>query len=142
MLAGSGAIRLEAITNTLGVSLTDPVASRTQTPGPLVNPFTPSVTVTAVGGQPVPVPPQGVFGAVDVQVPVPGPTAIDLATDGVPVGTTVEVKVKPRVGSLPIAQNVTLTNCDGTGRCLASVTLDLAAGVYAVEARATFQAGQ
>ena len=59
-----------------------------------------------------------------------------------PVGTTVEVKVKPRVGLLPIAQNVTLTNCDGTGRCLASVTIDLAAGVYAVEARATFQAGQ
>ena len=29
VLAGSGAIRLEAISNTLGVSLTDPVASRT-----------------------------------------------------------------------------------------------------------------
>jgi hypothetical protein len=142
VLGGAGAIRLEAITNTLGVSLTDPIASRTQTPGPLVNPFTPTVTVNAVGGQAVPVPPQGVFGAVDVQVPVPGPTAIDLATDGVPAGTAVEVKVKPRVGGLSIAQNVTLTNCDGTGRCLASVTIDLAAGVYAVEARATFQAGQ
>jgi hypothetical protein len=141
-IAGAGAIRLEAITNTLGVTLTDPVASRTQTPGPLVNPFTPTVTVTAVAGQAVPAPPQGVFGAVDVQLPVPGPTAIDLSTDGVPLGTTVEVKVKPRVGGFPITQNVTLTNCDGTGRCLASLTIDLAAGIYAVEARATFQAGQ
>jgi hypothetical protein len=142
LLASGGAIRLEAISNTLGVTLTDPVASRSQTPGPLVNPFTPSVTVTAVAGQAVPAPPQGVFGAVDIQLPVPGPAAIDLATDGVPVGTTVEVKAKPRVGGPPITQNVTLTNCDGTGRCLASLTIDLAAGIYAVEARATFQAGQ
>jgi hypothetical protein len=141
-LASSGAIRLEAISNTLGVSLTDPAASRTQTPGPLVNPFTPTVTVTAVAGLAVPAPPQGVFGLVDIQVPVPGPAAIDLSTDGVPVGTTVEVKAKPRVGLPPITQSVTLTNCDGTGRCLASLTIDLAAGVYAIEARATFQAGQ
>jgi hypothetical protein len=137
--AGSGAIRLEAVVNTLGVTLTDPVASRSPTPGPIVNPFTPNVTVTAVAGLPVPSPPQGVFGAVDVQLPVPGPAAIDLSTDGVPVGTTVEVKVKPRVGGAPITQSVTLTNCDGSGRCLATLTIDLAAGTYAVEARATFQ---
>jgi hypothetical protein len=80
--------------------------------------------VTAVAGQPVPEPPQGVFGAVDSSAgswsdghrPGNGRRA---------VGTIVEVKAKPRVGSLPIAQTLTLTNCDGTGRCLASVTLDL-----------------
>jgi hypothetical protein len=108
-------------------------------PGPIVNPFTPKVSVTAVGGLPVPAFPQGVYGAIDVQVPAPGPTAIDLSTDGVPTGTVVEVKVKPRVGGPAIVQNVTLTNCDGSGRCLAGITLDLGAGNYSVEARATFQ---
>jgi hypothetical protein len=130
---------MEAVSNTLGTSFTDPVASRSPTPGPIVNPFTPHVTVTAVAGQAVALTPQGVFGAVDVQLAAPGPAAIDLATDGVPVGTIVEVKVKPRLGSPAITQNVTLTNCDGSGRCLASLTLDLAAGTYSIEARATFQ---
>ena len=139
--AASGAIRLEAVNNSLGVTLADPVASRSTTPGPIVNPFTPTVAVTAVGGRPVPAVPQGVFGAIDVQVPVPGPSAIDLQTDGVPSGTTVQVMVKPRVGAAAVSQNVTLTNCDAQSRCLASATFDLAAGTYAVEARATFQAG-
>jgi hypothetical protein len=137
--ASRGAIRLEALTNTVGVSSADPVASRTQAPGPIVNPFTPSVVVTSVAGQAVPQLPQGVFGVIDVQVPAPGPAAIDLETDGVPVGTNVEVTVKPRVGSPLIVQTVTLANCDGAGRCLVTLTLDLAAGTYSVEARATFQ---
>lgn len=137
--SGDGAIRLEAVTNTFGVTFADPIASRSTTPGPIVNPFTPSVTLTAVGGQPVPAVPQGVFGAVDVQVPVPGPTTIEFATDGVPTGTSVVVKVKPRVGGAPITQNVTLANCDASGRCLANLTVDLAAGTYSIEARATFQ---
>jgi hypothetical protein len=137
--AGAGVIRMESFTNNINVTFTDPVASRTTTPGPLVNPFTPSVVVTAVAGQPVPAAPQGVFGGIDVQIPSPGPAAIDLASDGVPAGTIVEVKVKPRVGAPALAQNVTLANCDGSGHCLASITFDLAAGLYAVEARATFQ---
>jgi hypothetical protein len=137
--AGAGAIRLEAVNNTFPVTFTDPVAARSNTPGPIVNPFTPSVTVTAVGGRPVPEVPQGNFGAVDVQIPVPGPAAIDLVTEGVPTGTTVQVKVKARIGAAPVSQDVTLSNCDATAHCLASVTFDLAAGTYAVEARATFQ---
>ena len=82
---------------------------------------------------------EGCNGAIDVQIPAPGPIAIDFATDGVPTGTTVELKVKPRVGGAPVTQNVTLANCDGSGKCLGSVTMDLAAGQYAVEARATMQ---
>jgi hypothetical protein len=137
--AGAGAIRLEAVNNPFPVNFADPIASRSTTPGPIVNPFTPSVTVTAVAGKPVPVTPQGVYGGIDVQVPVPGPAAIDLVTEGVPTGTTVQVKVKPRVGAPPVSQDVTLANCDATAMCLASVTFDLAAGTYAIEARATFQ---
>jgi hypothetical protein len=137
--AGAGSVRLEAVTNTFGVTFSDPIASRTSTPGPIVNPFRPTVMLTAVGGLPVPAVPQGGYGTIDVQVPFPGPTTIDLATDGVPTGTTVDIKIKPRVGGAPITQNVTLSNCDASGRCLANLTLDLVAGTYSIEARATFQ---
>jgi hypothetical protein len=137
--AGTGRIRMEAATNTFPVNFADPIASRSSTPGPIVNPFNPSVSVTGVAGQPVPTPPQGGYAGVDIQVAAPGPTAIDLSTEGVPTGTSVEVKIKPRVGGATITQPVTLSNCDATGRCLANVTVDLAAGTYSIEARATFQ---
>lgn len=136
--ASDGVIRLEAAINTFGVTLTDPLASRSPTPGPVVNPFSASVALTSVGGQPIPAVPQGGYGAIDVQIPAPGAIPIDLATEGVPAGTIVLVRVKPRVGGPPISQNVTLQNCDAAGRCLASATFDLAAGTYSIEARATF----
>ena len=136
--AGDGRIRMEAVTNTFPANFTDPIASRSATPGPVVNPFNPSVTLTAVGGQPVPAAPQGVFGGVDVQVSAPGPTGFDFSTEGVPTGTSVEVKIKPRVGGAPITQNVTLANCDVEGRCLER---DDRSGCRhgTIEARATFQ---
>jgi len=80
-----------------------------------------------------------VLGGVDVVVPIPGPTSIDLSTSGVPAGTTLEVKVKPRVGGAPSTSTVTLSACDANSACTTSVTLDLAAGSYFVEGRATCQ---
>ncbi|PYQ42506.1 MAG: hypothetical protein DMF77_12700 [Acidobacteria bacterium] len=134
-----GAIRLEALNVTMGVSQTQPVATRTANPGPIVNPFNPKVSITAVAGQAVPPTPQGVFGVVDVQLPAPGPTSIDVQTSGVPSGTAVEVKVKARVGAPPIVASATLGGCDANGTCSGTVTVNLAAGTYTVEARATFQ---
>ena len=138
-LPQSGAIRLEALTNNLSVGNTQPLASRAPGPGPIVNPITPTVAITSVGGQPVPQPPQGVFGVADLVLSAPGQTAVGLSTSGVPTGTTVNVTVKPRVGGGPTVTPVTLTNCDPNGACLATVTFDLVAGAYFVEARATFQ---
>jgi hypothetical protein len=136
---GPGVIRLEAATNTFPAANTDPPASRASAPGPIVNPFTPTVTVTAVGGQAVPPVPQGNLGGVDVFVPSPGPTEIGVATSGVPGGTTLQVSVKPRIGGAPLLVSSTLSNCDGAGNCIAFVTPTLASGAYVVEARATFQ---
>jgi hypothetical protein len=135
----AGSIRLEALNNTLQVGNTTPLATRTPGPGPIVNVITPTVAITTVGGQPVPSPPQGGVGVVDLVLPIPGSTSIGFATTGVPTGTTVNVTVKPRVGGAPITTPVTLTSCDANGACLASVSFDLAAGAYFVEARATFQ---
>ncbi|HXH06874.1 MAG TPA: hypothetical protein VNI83_09825, partial [Vicinamibacterales bacterium] len=139
--ASPGSIRIEALSNSFPmVSNADPDAVGSL-PGPIVNPLTPTVAITAVGGQPVPQPPQGGYGAIDVQIPAPGPTAIDLRTSGVPAGTTVEVKVKPRVGGTPATGQATLGSCDAAGVCQGSVTFDLPAGSYVIEARATFQTG-
>lgn len=136
--AQSGAIRLEALTNTLTVGNTTPLAARAAGPGPIVNPITPTVAITTVGGQAVPQPPQGGLGNVDLVLPAPGQTDVGLATTGVPTGTTVNVTMKPKVGGAPIVTPVTLTSCDTNGACLANVTFNLAAGAYFVEARATF----
>lgn len=133
-----GSIRLEALNNNLTVGSTTPLAARAAGPGPVVNPVTPSVAITSVGGQPVPQPPQGGLGNVDLVLAAPGSTDIALSTSGVPTGTTVNVTVKPRVGGAPIVTPVTLTSCDPNGACLANVTFNLAAGGYFVEARATF----
>jgi hypothetical protein len=135
----NGAIRLEALNNTLTVGQTTPLATRAPGPGPIVNVITPTVAITSVGGQPVPSPPQGGVGIVDLVLPIPGSTSVGLTTSGVPTGTTVNVTVKPRVGGAPTTTPVTLTSCDPNGSCLASVSFDLAAGAYFVEARATFQ---
>jgi len=136
---GPGVIRLEAVTNTLPAANTDPPASRAAAPGPIVNPFAPTVAITAVGGQPVPAPATGNSGGIDVFVPVPGPTEIDVATSGVPSGTTLQVNVKPRVGGSVVTLNAPISSCDSAGNCLIAVTPTLASGAYIVEARATFQ---
>lgn len=136
---GPGMIRLEAFQTTLSANNTNPVATRALAPGPIVNPFTPQVSITAVAGQPIPPAPQGPFGGVDVTLPGGNITNIDLATTSVPTGTAVQVSAKPRFGALPTIATIPLINCDGSGACLASVAMNLAAGNYVIEARATFQ---
>src|SRR5262245_12588668 len=135
--ASYGAIRMEAFTNTFPVSSTDPLAARTPGPGPVVNVLNPTVAITSVAGQPVPPSPQGVFGAVDIVLPMPGSAAVVFSTFGVPTGTTVNVTVKPKVGTGADSRTATLTNCTN-GNCIENVTFDLAAGSYFIEARATF----
>jgi len=136
--AQEGSIRLEALNNNLTVGNTTPLATRAAGPGPVVNPITPTVAITSVGGQAVPQPPQGGLGNVDLVLAAPGATDIAFTTSGVPTGTTVNVTVKPRVGGAPIVTPVTLSSCDPNGTCLANVSFNLAAGGYFVEARATF----
>jgi hypothetical protein len=137
--AGAGAIRAEALTNTMNVSATDPLAARTPGPGAIANIVNPSVSITAVSGQAISPTPQGAYGVVDLVLPVAGPTSIDFSTSGVPTGTTVNVTVKPRVGGTPATNTIALSNCDGSGNCLATTSFTLPAGSYFVEARATFQ---
>lgn len=137
----SGRIRLESVdSSSQTVYTTTPFAHRIVGPTPLANPLSPSVAITAIGGNAAPTVPLGTFGGVDIVLATPGVTSVDVATSGVPSGTTVEVIVKPRAGALPVSQTVPLTTCTGAGDCEATATFNLAAGAYVVEARATFQA--
>ena len=83
--------------------------------------------------------PLGGFGNIDIVVPTPGVTTVDVATSNVPGGTTVQVTVKPRVGGEPVSETVPLGGCTPAGACQANAAFNLPPGAYVVEARATFQ---
>jgi hypothetical protein len=138
----SGRLRLESVDPSAQTNIsTDPtsVALRITGPGPISNPVAPIVRITAVNGNPVPNPPQGFRGSIDLTLPAPGVVSVDLATSGVPSGTTLEVRSKARIGADPVISTVPLTNCDSQGNCTATATFNLNAGASVIEARATFQ---
>jgi hypothetical protein len=140
-LEGAGAVRLEALSITLPAGSTNPIATRAPAPGPLALAGAPSVAITAVGGQPVPTPPRGITGAIDVTLPSAGVVNIDFRTTTVPSGTLVDVSVKPRVGGSGLTLRAPLNpaNCNAAGVCVGAVAVDLPSGAYVIEARATFQ---
>jgi hypothetical protein len=140
----SGRIRLETVDSSAQTQFSpEPTSAalRITGPGPLSNPVAPSVRITHVNGNAVPEPPQGFRGAIDIVLPAPGVVSVDLATTGVPSGTLVEVKIKPRVGDNPLTATVPLEagSCDAQGACTAIATFNVNAGAHVVEARATFQ---
>ena len=67
---------------------------------------------------------------------------VDLETTGVPLGTNVEVTIKPHVGGVPLVATAPLEppDCDSAGMCAVSVAVNLTPGGYVIEARATFEA--
>ncbi len=78
---------------------------------------------------------------IDVIVPAPGKVKFQLATTGVPAGTTVEVALKPKVGGSAIRDRTELnpSNCNPKGECTAFISFELTKGAYFAEATATFQ---
>lgn len=137
----SGLGRIESVDASAQVSINFEPATglRINGPGPLRNAIAPEVNITAVDGRPVTPPAQGFRGLIDVTLDAPGETIVDFSTAGVPSGTTVAVVVKPRIGAGSQSQLVPLSACNGDGACTGAATFNLAAGVYTVEARATFQ---
>ena len=135
-----GRIRLETLDASAQTAFSpDPAAIRITGPGPIANPISPTVRITAIGGQTPPAIPQGGYGAIDVVLPAPAVTGVDVATSGVPSGTTVLVTVKPRIGGNALSSTVPLATCNAAGECTATTAFPLSAGAYIVEARATFQ---
>jgi hypothetical protein len=137
-----GIIRIESIEeDTLNPNETRPPAIRTSVIGPLVNPVAATVAITTVAGKPVPENPKGWQAGIDMMIPAPGVVKLQLATSGVPVGTTVEVAMKPKVGGTAIRERTELnpSNCNPKGECTAFISFELPSGAYYAEATATFQ---
>ncbi len=135
-----GRIRMESLDASAQTQFQmTPVGLRVTGPSPVVNPLSPTVRITSINGQLPPAVPQGGYGAIDVVLPAPGVTGVDVATSGVPSGTTVLVTVKPRIGGAALSATVPLNACNTAGECTATTAFNLAAGAYFVEARATFQ---
>lgn len=141
-----GVVRIEApqiSPSTMNISYYNPMPVRSSVIGPVFNPVASQVKITAIGGQPVPDtgPLQAITGGVDLTMPAPGTIDIQLGTSGVPSGTTVIVTVKPQKGGTTVSQTTTLNSldCNTAGECIAFVSFDLDAGLYFVEAEATFQ---
>ena len=135
-----GRIRFETVDSSAqSLFSAEPPAARFTGPSPVASPVQPTVVITSVGNITPPNPPTGWQGALDIVLPAPGDTVVSFQTNGVPSGTTVEVKVKPRMGALPQSATVPLTNCNASAVCTGSTNFNLAAGAYVVEARATFQ---
>jgi hypothetical protein len=139
---GVGRIRLEAFTITLSGSQVIPAASTgLPTIVGLLNP--PTLSITSIGGVGVPSNPTGAGGGLDITLPnQSGPTDIDLAASGIPLGTTINVSIKPETGdpvnatSTPLSGTVsnstataTATMPTGSSIISASVTLSASAGL-------------
>jgi len=133
-----GRIRFETPLDEFRVDGTTPVALRTLVPAAIVDPLAPSVAIATVGGQAVPIPPQGARGGIDVFLSTPGLVSVGLASSGVPGGTLVDVRAKPRLGGAGTTNSATLGSCSGAGACSASTVFDLSAGAWVLEALATF----
>ena len=135
-----GRVRLETLDASAQTAFAPQSAAlRVTGPGPVASPVSPTVRITGVGGQIPPAIPQGGYGAIDVVLSAPGVTGVDVATTGVPSGTTVLVTVKPRIGGNALSSTVPLATCNAAGDCTATTAFTLSAGAYVVEARATFQ---
>lgn len=118
-----------------------PRAIRSNVIAPLIDPLPTSIRITTVGGQPVPPKRKSKAYAVEVLLPRPGNTAVQVETRGVPAGTIVEVVMKAKAGGgqLRGREELNPKNCKASGECTAVLNFDLPGGAWYGEATATFQ---
>ena len=139
---GNGIIRIEALEISLSSQGTQgsPAPIKSNVLGPIVNPIASSVKITAVDGEPVPEILSGSVGGIDLVVSAAGEINLQLETQGVPSGTSLNVSVKPKVGGPAFTKSVLVDpdNCENTGHCTVIATFNLPSNAYFAEAVATF----
>jgi hypothetical protein len=136
-------IRIESVREDQMVAhYSDPAAIRSNVVAPIADATSSGIRVTAVGGETVPPKLKENENAVEVLLKQPGKTAVQVATQGVPAGTTVEVTLKAKAGGQVLRQRGELNpkNCKNDGSCMAILDFELPAGAWFAEAMATFQA--
>jgi hypothetical protein len=138
-----GVIRIESVMDDrMTPHYSEPPAIRSNVAAPIADAANAGIRVTAVGGETVPPKLKEKENAVEVLLKTPGKTSIQVATRGVPAGTTVEVTLKAKAGGQVLRQRGELNakNCKKDGSCTALLDFDLPSGAWFVEAMATFQA--
>lgn len=123
-IGGTGRVRLEA--NALNFSGTAAAVVAVSAPG-LVNlsPI-PTLSITAIGGIPVPSSPAGSFAAPDVTLPSstnPNFVTINLAASNIPVGTIIKVTRIARNGTQVIYNSNPLTGTAGSSTTTADISV-------------------
>ncbi len=125
---GAGRIRLEAenITRTQTTSPTFTFGA----PGAIFVSGLPTLKITDVGGVAVPVSPTG---NADVSLPaeLTNPVTVTLAASGIPLGTTISLKVTPARAAPVTVTSTALTGTVESSTASASVTLTSGASVLA-----------
>lgn len=130
---GNGRIRLEA-DNFLRTAGTRPTFT-TDTPRPLFFPGFPTLAITSVGGITSPATPTGVED-VTLAPTVTNPVTVAISATGVPLGSEVDVTLKPDRGQTVVA---TSTPLSGTLEAsTATVSMDIPDGVSTMQASVEF----
>jgi hypothetical protein len=109
-----------------------------------VNPGNPpQLIITSVAGQNAPATPtNSIHGSPDLVVPnaQPNPVTVGLAATNIPVGTAVEVRVTPQVGSPTSVQSTALTGSIASSTATASINLPVGMNVITATVTVTLSA--
>ncbi len=136
---GDGRIRLEGYAITLSGSQILPTAT-TGLPTVVSLANAPTLSIVSVGGIQAPSNPTGAGGGLDMTLPnQTGPTTIELAASGIPLGTTIDVSIKPAKGSPVSATSAALTGTVSSSTATATATLPSGSSIIA--ASVTLSAG-
>jgi hypothetical protein len=128
---GNGIVRLESFAFTYSGSVL-PGASFS-TPGLVVPPGLPSLTIASIGGSAPPANPAGNFSTVDVALPstVTNPVPVVVTATNIPVPTGVTVQARPQFGDVT-STNGTLSGSKASSSATINVTLPSGVSVIQV----------
>lgn len=144
--AGGGFLRMEATSNTYTGGVNGPPAggSFVSFPTAPIPSNLPVLRITSVAGTATPVSPQAALATPDVtfETPIESPVTLQVAANNVPVGTTVNIKVVPAVGSPTTATTTPLAGTNASSTADATVTLPPGAGVITASASFNVSSGQ
>ena len=131
VVVGNGIVRFEG--NTSGYSGTIEATRGTvlAAPQPAMPTDFPSIRIMSVGGIAVGPTPSGSASAPDVTFPTApaGPVVVDLAAANIPLGTVVNLRANPVIGSVTTATSSALAGSVQNSSASASLTIPAGAGV-------------
>lgn len=121
---GIGRIRLEAETILHTVAIDPPQAVTVGYAPVLTLPDMPTLAITRIAGQDVPISPTGMYAAPDLILPVrtTNPVSVEISATNIPVGVEVTLTVSPQVGS-PTTVTGLLSGTDASSTAIVEIDL-------------------